>query len=91
MDTMAGMQAADRGDIDAAVLMGGNLYAANPDSRWAERALDRIGFKLSLTTTLNRGHVMRLSRAAKSSCCRSPRGTRNGNRRRRSRCSTMCA
>jgi molybdopterin-dependent oxidoreductase alpha subunit len=57
MDTMAGMHAADRGEIDAAVLMGGNLYAANPDSAWAERALDRIGCKISLTTTLNRGHV----------------------------------
>ena len=57
MDTMAGMQAADRGDIDAAVLMGGNLYAANPDSAWAERALDKIACKISLTTTLNRGHV----------------------------------
>lgn len=57
MDTMAGMQAADRGEIDAAVVMGGNLYAANPDSTWAERALDRIGCKIFLTTTLNRGHI----------------------------------
>ncbi len=57
MDTMACMQAADRGEIDAALIMGGNLYAANPDSAWAEEALDRIGFKLFLTTTLNRGHV----------------------------------
>ena len=57
MDTMACMQAADRGEIDAALIMGGNLYAANPDSAWAEQALDRIGFKLFLTTTLNRGHV----------------------------------
>ncbi len=57
MDTMACMQAADRGGIDAALLMGGNLYAANPDSTWAEAALEKIGFKLFLTTTLNRGHV----------------------------------
>lgn len=56
-DTMAGMQAASRGEIDAAVIMGGNLYEANPDRTWAEQALDRIGFKLFLTTTLNRGHV----------------------------------
>jgi molybdopterin-dependent oxidoreductase alpha subunit len=56
-DTMAGMQAADRGEIDVALLMGGNLYSANPDSAWAERALDRIGCKIFLTTTLNRGHV----------------------------------
>lgn len=56
-DTMAAMQAADRGEIDAAVMMGGNLHESNPDSRWAAAALGRIGFRLSLTTTLNRGHV----------------------------------
>ncbi len=57
MDTMACMQASDRGEIDAALVMGGNLYAANPNAQWAEAALDKVGFKLFLTTTLNRGHV----------------------------------
>ncbi len=57
LDTMASMQAASEGRMDAAVLMGGNLYAANPDSQWAEAALGRIGFRLSLTTTLNQSHV----------------------------------
>jgi molybdopterin-dependent oxidoreductase alpha subunit len=57
MDTMASMQASARGEIDAALLMGGNLYASNPDAAWAEQALEKIGFKLFLTTTLNRGHV----------------------------------
>ena len=56
-DTMAAMRAASRGDVDAAVLMGGNLFAANPNSAWAEQALDRIGFRLCLTTTLNQSHV----------------------------------
>ncbi|MEM8987271.1 MAG: FdhF/YdeP family oxidoreductase [Pseudomonadota bacterium] len=56
LDTMASMHAAADGRIDAAVLMGGNLYAANPNARWAEQALDAIAFKLSLTTTLNRSH-----------------------------------
>lgn len=57
MDTMACMKAAHAGDIDAAVIMGGNLYASNPDSVWAEAALNAIGFKLFLTTTLNKGHI----------------------------------
>ena len=57
MDTMACMKAAQAGDIDAAVIMGGNLFAANPDSDWAEAALNTIGFKLFLTTTLNKGHI----------------------------------
>lgn len=56
-DTMAGLHAAHRGEVDVALMMGGNLYEATPNSAWAERALDRIGFKLFLTTTLNRGHV----------------------------------
>lgn len=56
-DTMAAMKAAAAGDIDAAIIMGGNLLQANPQSAWARAAMDRIGFKLFLTTTLNRGHV----------------------------------
>ncbi|WP_212668603.1 FdhF/YdeP family oxidoreductase [Elstera cyanobacteriorum] len=57
MDTMACMQAAHRGEIDAALLMGGNLYEANPNTRFSAEAFDKIGFKLFLTTTLNKGHI----------------------------------
>lgn len=56
-DTLAGVQAADRGEVDAAVIMGGNLLEATPDKSFAARALDRIGFRVHLTTTINRGHV----------------------------------
>ncbi len=56
-DTLAGMQAAFDGKIDAALMMGGNLYGATPDSNWAAKAMNRIGFKLFLTTTLNKGHL----------------------------------
>ncbi len=57
LDTMGCMQAADGGKVDAAIVMGGNLYGANPNREWAEQALNKIGFKLFLTTTLNLGHV----------------------------------
>lgn len=57
MDTMTCMQAANRGEIDAALLMGGNLYEANPNSGFSKAAFDKIGFKLFLTTTLNKGHI----------------------------------
>ncbi len=57
LDTMGAMQAAGRGEIDLAILMGGNLYSSNPDSTWAETALDRIRTRVYLTTTLNRGHL----------------------------------
>lgn len=57
MDTLACLDAAHQGLIDGAVFLGGNLYAASPDSRWVEQALGAIGFKLFLTTTLNQGHL----------------------------------
>jgi molybdopterin-dependent oxidoreductase alpha subunit len=56
MDTLACLEAAAAGQIDAALLMGGNLYEATPNSKWAEKALNSIDFKLYLTTTLNAGH-----------------------------------
>ena len=56
-DTMAGLKAAEAGNIDVAVIMGGNLWGATPDAAFATRAMESIGFKLFLTTTLNRGHV----------------------------------
>ena len=57
LDTFASMNAAHRGEIDAALMLGGNLWASNPDSPWASEALARIGTVVSLTTKLNQGHV----------------------------------
>ncbi|MBL6690602.1 MAG: FdhF/YdeP family oxidoreductase [Pseudomonadales bacterium] len=57
LDTMASMRAAHAGQIDLALIMGGNLYASNPDASWAAEALGRIKTRVFLTTTLNRGHV----------------------------------
>jgi len=57
MDTMACLKAAEAGTIDSAVIMGGNLWNATPDTGFASRAMAAIGFKLFLTTTLNMGHV----------------------------------
>jgi len=56
MDTLACMEAANNGNIEAALIMGGNLYEATPNASWAANSLDKIGFKLFLTTTMNRGH-----------------------------------
>ncbi len=57
LHTMASLAQAHAGEVDAALVMGGNLFEATPERAWAERALDNIGFKVFLTTTLNRGHV----------------------------------
>lgn len=57
MDTLACLEAADRGEIDAAFIMGGNLFQATPESAWAEQVMDKIACKVFLTTTLNKGHL----------------------------------
>jgi molybdopterin-dependent oxidoreductase alpha subunit len=57
MDTLACLTAAKDKKIDAALIMGGNLFAATPNTQWAQAALDNISFKVYLTTTLNLGHV----------------------------------
>ncbi|WP_320818842.1 hypothetical protein [Thalassolituus sp.] len=57
MDTLACLERAAEGKMDAALILGGNLYQATPNSVWAKQALDKVGFKVYLTTTLNAGHV----------------------------------
>ena len=57
LDTYGSMLAAEQGRIRAAVLLGGNLYASNPDSRWASAALRRIGLTTYISTKLNEGHI----------------------------------
>jgi len=56
-DTYASMVAATKGQIRAAVLLGGNLWGSNPDLEFAGRALRNIPLTLSITTKLNPGHV----------------------------------
>ncbi len=57
LDTYASMVAAQEGRIRVAVLLGGNLFASNPDRDWARTAMQRIGTTACLTTKLNEGHV----------------------------------
>ncbi|HUG90587.1 MAG TPA: FdhF/YdeP family oxidoreductase [Planctomycetaceae bacterium] len=56
-DTMACMQAASRGEMHAALCLGGNLYGSNPDARFAAEALGRLKLIVYLSTTLNTGHA----------------------------------
>jgi molybdopterin-dependent oxidoreductase alpha subunit len=63
LDTLACLEAAAAGDIDCALQLGGNLYSATPNAQFAQCALDKIGFKVYLTTTLNRGHVRGMERS----------------------------
>ncbi|HZP42103.1 MAG TPA: FdhF/YdeP family oxidoreductase [Candidatus Binatia bacterium] len=63
-DTYASMLAAGAGRIRAAVLLGGNLFASNPDRAWAAAALRKIPLTVSITTKLNEGHVHGRGRTA---------------------------
>ena len=58
MDTMACMQVSHGGEIDYAMCLGGNLLAANPDTRFAIDAMSKIQFVSYLSTTLNKGHFL---------------------------------
>jgi molybdopterin-dependent oxidoreductase alpha subunit len=57
LDTLGSLEAAARGDIDFALLLGGNLFSASPDRSWSRAALQRIGTTVHVTTKLNEGHV----------------------------------
>lgn len=56
-DTMACMEAADRGDMETALCLGGNLYGSNPDAAFATRAISKLKQVCYLSTTLNTGHA----------------------------------
>lgn len=55
-DTYASMVAAREGRIDAAFMLGGNLYASNPDSDWTRDSMRTIPFTVTVSTKLNEGH-----------------------------------
>ncbi len=56
-DTYASMAAAHEGRIRAALLLGGNLFASNPDRAWAAEAMRKIPLTAYVTTKLNEGHL----------------------------------
>ena len=61
-DTRALITAADDEKVDALICLGGNLYAANPDSTQAKRALGKIETIIYLATKPNLGHFHGLAK-----------------------------
>jgi molybdopterin-dependent oxidoreductase alpha subunit len=57
LDSMNSIHAAHRGEMDFALLMGGNFFAANPDRRYSSDAFARIRTLVHINTKLNQGHV----------------------------------
>jgi molybdopterin-dependent oxidoreductase alpha subunit len=56
-DTYRSMQEAAEGRVEVAFLLGGNLFASNPDRAWAARALANVPLTIYASTKLNEGHV----------------------------------
>ncbi len=61
-DTRALIEAADAGKVSTLLCLGGNLYAANPDSTQAKRALSQIETIIYLATKPNLGHFHGLAK-----------------------------
>jgi anaerobic selenocysteine-containing dehydrogenase len=57
MHTLESVEAAGAGRVDAALLLGGNIFSASPDRSWAAEALQRIGTTVYVSTKLNESHV----------------------------------
>lgn len=61
LDTMACMDAAMHGQLKFGFSLGGNLYGSNPDAQFARQALGRLEMLVTLSTTMNTGHVHALA------------------------------
>jgi molybdopterin-dependent oxidoreductase alpha subunit len=61
-DTMAGVEAAKRGELRFTCCLGGNLFGSNPDAAFAREAMSRVDLVVYLNTTLNTGHANGLGR-----------------------------
>lgn len=61
-DTRALITAADHGEVDTLICLGGNLYAANPDLNQAKRALGKIETIFYVATKPNLGHFHGLAK-----------------------------
>jgi molybdopterin-dependent oxidoreductase alpha subunit len=57
-DTMSGIKAAQNGEVDFALCLGGNLVGSNPDTRFAMESMAKISRVSYLSTTLNQGHCI---------------------------------
>jgi molybdopterin-dependent oxidoreductase alpha subunit len=55
-NTRALIEAAEAGKVDSLICLGGNLYAANPDSSQAKRAIANVETVIYLATKPNLGH-----------------------------------
>jgi molybdopterin-dependent oxidoreductase alpha subunit len=62
LDTMGCVHAAASGQMRSALCLGGNLFGANPDAKYAKQAIERLELVVYLNTTLNTGHAWGLGK-----------------------------
>jgi len=60
-DTLECLEAAERGDMQFAFCLGGNLYGASPDANFSRRAIGRTETAVYMNTSLNTGHACGLA------------------------------
>jgi molybdopterin-dependent oxidoreductase alpha subunit len=60
-DTLECLEAAERGDMQFAFCLGGNLYGASPDANFSRRAIGRTEMTVYMNTSLNTGHACGLA------------------------------
>ena len=58
LDSMSCIHEAGKGNMDVALMLGGNFYASNPDLGYAQKALENITTVVHVNTKLNQGHVV---------------------------------
>lgn len=61
LDTMACMDKAINGELKAGFSLGGNLFGSNPDATYAKESLCKLQQLVTMSTTLNTGHVHSLA------------------------------
>ncbi len=61
-DTSALIEAASDGKVDSLICLGGNLYAANPNSQFVKKALSQIDTIIYISTKPNQGHFHGLAK-----------------------------
>ncbi|QOJ14586.1 MAG: FdhF/YdeP family oxidoreductase [Planctomycetia bacterium] len=57
LDTLASLRAAHEGRLRNGWCLGGNLFGASPDARFARDAIGRLDSIVYISTTMNTGHV----------------------------------
>ncbi|MGY8768678.1 MAG: FdhF/YdeP family oxidoreductase [Pirellulales bacterium] len=62
LDTLACMDQAKSGEVKLGFCLGGNLYGSNPDSEYAQAALENLDTLVFMSTTLNTGHATGLAK-----------------------------